>query len=201
MISTIVFFLVLLIAGLVMGVFRKSTYFNEDGRFKPTALFKPLLAFVIALVMTAINPIDVERIDAGHVGIKVSNVGDNRGVGKTEYVTGWVFFNSWISRIYEFPIHQQHIDYEANDIVTKGGFRATIKPSFNYSINSGNVGDMFQNLRVGVKEMEQGWLKNAIVGSVNDVANRYTVDSIFNHREEFEADIVKECNKRVAKMV
>jgi SPFH domain / Band 7 family len=199
MISTVVFFLALFITGLFLGVFKKSTYFNEDGAFKPLGLIKPVLATVIAMVLTAINPIDVERIDAGHVGIKVSNVGDNRGVGRTEYVTGWVFYNSWISRIYEFPIHQQHIDYEANDIVTKGGFRATIKPSFNYSINSGNVGDMFQNLRVGVKEMEQGWLKNAIVGSVNDVANRYTVDSIFNHREEFEADIVKECNKRVAK--
>jgi regulator of protease activity HflC (stomatin/prohibitin superfamily) len=46
--------------------------------------------------------------------------------------------------------------------------------------------------------MEQGWLKNAIVGSVNDVANRYTVDSIFNHREEFESAIVSECNKRVS---
>jgi hypothetical protein len=199
MISTVVFFLALFIAGLFLGVFKKATYFFEDGKFKPLALFKPLFAFVIALVVAAVNPIDVERIDAGHVGIKVSNVGDNRGVGKTEYVTGWVFYNSWISRIFEFPIHQQHIDYEANDIVTKGGFRATIKPSFNYSINAGNVADMFQNLRVGVREMEQGWLKNAIVGSVNDVANRYTVDSIFNHREEFEADIVKECNKRVAK--
>lgn len=199
MISTVVFFLTLFIAGLFLGAFKKSTYFTAEGRFKPIALFKPVIAFVIALVLTAINPIDIERIDAGHVGIKVSNVGDNRGVGRTEYVTGWVFYNSWISRIYEFPIHQQHIDYEANDIVTKGGFRATIKPSFNYSINAGNVADMFQNLRVGVKEMEQGWLKNAIVGSVNDVANRYTVDSIFNHREEFEADIVKECNKRVAK--
>jgi regulator of protease activity HflC (stomatin/prohibitin superfamily) len=153
---------------------------------------------ILALVVAAINPIDVERIDAGHVGIKVSNIGDNRGVGKTEYVTGWVFYNSWISKIYEFPIHQQHIDYEEADIVTRGGFRATIKPSFNYSINPGNVASMFQNLRVGVKEMEQGWLKNAIVGSVNDVANRYTVDSIFNHREEFEGAIVKECNKRVS---
>ena len=199
MISTIVFFLALFIAGLFLGVFKKSTYFHVEGGFKPLALVKPVIAVLIALVITAINPIDIERIDAGHVGIKVSNVGDNRGVGRTEYVTGWVFYNSWISRIYEFPIHQQHIDYEANDIVTKGGFRATIKPSFNYSINAGNVADMFQNLRVGVKEMEQGWLKNAIVGSVNDVANRYTVDSIFNHREEFEADIVKECNKRVSK--
>jgi regulator of protease activity HflC (stomatin/prohibitin superfamily) len=199
MISFLVFVFSFLLVGLLLGVFRRSKYFTEDGRFKVTSLLMPVLAIMIALIVVAINPIEVERIDAGHVGIKVSNVGDDRGVGKTEYVTGWVFFNSWISRIYEFPIHQQHIDYEANDIVTKGGFRATIKPSFNYSINPGNVADMFQNLRVGVKEMEQGWLKNAIVGSVNDVANRYTVDSIFNHREEFESDIVKECNKRVSK--
>ncbi len=185
--------------GFILGIFRVGKYKNENGRFKINSLLSVLLTTFIAIIIVVINPIDVERIDAGHVGIKVSNVGDNRGVGKTEYVTGWVFYNSWISRIYEFPIHQQHIDYESNDIVTKGGFRATIKPSFNYSINAGNVADMFQNLRVGVKEMEQGWLKNAIVGSVNDVANRYTVDSIFNHREEFESDIVKECNKRVSK--
>jgi regulator of protease activity HflC (stomatin/prohibitin superfamily) len=199
MISLIVFVLAAIVAGLFFGILKKSTYVNEDGRFKPVSLIRAVAVMLIAFIIVAINPINVERIDAGHVGIKVSNVGDNRGVGRTEYVTGWVFYNSWISRIYEFPIHQQHIDYEAADIVTKGGFRATIKPSFNYSINAGNVADMFQNLRVGVNEMEQGWLKNAIVGSVNDVANRYTVDSIFNHREEFESDIVKECNKRVAK--
>lgn len=199
MIATITFFIALIIAAVFLGVIRKRTYVTEDGKFRPAGLIRPIAALFIAFVAALLNPLDVERIDAGHVGIKVSNVGDDRGVGRTEYVTGWVFYNTWISRIYEFPIHQQHIDYEAADIVTKGGFRATIKPSFNYSINAGNVADMFQNLRVGVKEMELGWLKNAIVGSVNDVANRYTVDSIFNHREEFESDIVKECNKRVSK--
>lgn len=196
--TIIVFLLSLLIFALVFQVFRSSMYRDVNGSFKIKNLWRPIATIFFALLIIAINPVDVERIDAGHVGIKVSNVGDDRGVGKTEYVTGWVFYNSWISRIYEFPIHQQHIDYEENDIVTRGGFRATIKPSFNYSINAGNVANMFQNLRVGVKEMEQGWLKNAIVGSVNDVANRYTVDSIFNHREEFEASIVKECNKRVS---
>jgi len=199
MISLFVFIVVFLIAAILTGALKKSTYSDAGGRFRISGLMRIMLPLIIAVLAVIINPVDVERIDAGHVGIKVSNVGDNRGVGKTEYVTGWVIFNSWISKIYEFPIHQQHIDYEAADIVTRGGFRATIKPSFNYSINSGNVADMFQNLRVGVKEMEQGWLKNAIVGSVNDVANRYTVDSIFNHREEFESDIVKECNKRVSK--
>ena len=199
MISVILFALAFLLAAFLLGVFKKQSYVSENNRFRGVGIIRIIVAFIISIIIVAINPVDIERIDAGHVGIKVSNVGDNRGVGKTEYVTGWVFYNSWISRIYEFPIHQQHIDYEAADIVTRGGFRATIKPSFNYSINAGNVADMFQNLRVGVKEMEQGWLKNAIVGSVNDVANRYTVDSIFNHREEFESDIVRECNKRVSK--
>jgi len=199
MLNVIVFVIAFIIAAVLLGVLRKSSYVGEDRKFKAGGVGRLGLAVFLAFLAAALNPINIERIDAGHVGIKVSNVGDDRGVGRTEYVTGWVFYNTWISRIYEFPIHQQHIDYEAADIVTKGGFRATIKPSFNYSINAGNVADMFQNLRVGVKEMEQGWLKNAIVGSVNDVANRYTVDSIFNHREEFESDIVKECNKRVSK--
>jgi hypothetical protein len=196
--TTIVFFISFLIFSLIFQVFRRSTYRDENGTLRAKNFWRPVAAIILALFITVVNPVDIERIDAGYVGIKVSNVGDDRGVGRTEYVTGWVFYNSWISRIYEFPIHQQHIDYEENDIVTKGGFRATIKPSFNYSINAGNVANMFQNLRVGVKEMEQGWLKNAIIGSVNDVANRYTVDSIFNHREEFESAIVKECNKRVS---
>ena len=199
MISVIIFILVFLLAAVFLGAFKRSNYRDVSGRLKPGSFLRVIAAFAIAFLLVVINPVNIERIDAGHVGIKVSNVGDDRGVGKTEYVTGWVLYNSWISRIFEFPIHQQHIDYEANDIVTKGGFRATIKPSFNYSINAGNVADMFTNLRVGVDELEQGWLKNAIVGSVNDVANRYTVDSIFNHREEFEADIVRECNKRVSK--
>ncbi|MET0394764.1 MAG: SPFH domain-containing protein [Chitinophagaceae bacterium] len=199
MIGLITFLLAFLILGLVLQAFRSGTYRDEQTRkFRAKNLWRLLAALGGAWIIALINPIDIERIDAGHVGIKVSNVGDDRGVGKTEYVTGWVFYNSWISRIYEFPIHQQHIDYEEADIVTRGGFRATIKPSFNYSINPGNVADMFQNLRVGVKEMEQGWLKNAIIGSVNDVANRYTVDSIFNHREEFETAIIRECNKRVS---
>lgn len=198
MIGTFFFIVSFLILGLIFQIFRRSTYYPGAGRFTASSLWRPITVFIISLFVAMIVPVEVERIDAGHVGIKVSNIGDNRGVGKTEYVTGWVLYNSWISKIYEFPIHQQHIDYEEADIVTRGGFRATIKPSFNYSINPGNVASMFQNLRVGVKEMEQGWLKNAIVGSVNDVANRYTVDSIFNHREEFEASIVTECNKRVS---
>ena len=113
-----------------MGSLKKESYLNENGRFKPTGIIKPIAA-VFFILHAAINPLNVERIDAGYVGIKVSNISVNRGGGRTEYVTGWVFYNSRISRMYEFPIHQQHIDYKTADIVRRGGFRATIKPSFN----------------------------------------------------------------------
>lgn len=206
MIGIITFLVSATVLTFVFGLLKKdnwietiSTKYSSEKKLKPFIFVKLAAAILVPLIITAINPVSVERIDSGYVGIKVDNVGDSKGNSSIEYKRGWVFYNSWLSRVYEFPIHQQHIDYEENVVITRGGFQATIKPSFNYSINPGNVDNMFQNLRVGVKEMEQGWLKNAIISSVNDVANLFTVDSIFNHRAEFEAAIIVECNKRVSK--
>jgi regulator of protease activity HflC (stomatin/prohibitin superfamily) len=154
----------------------------------------------IALIIFAlIQPFAVERVDAGHVGIKVNLTGDNRGVSKYQYKTGWVVFNSWTESLYEFPTYQQHIEFDQQQVITKGGFPADIKPSFNYSLKPNAVGDMFVNLRLPIKEVEQGWLKNAIVGAVNDVANTWEVDSVFGHRQAFESAIVNECNLRLSK--
>lgn len=155
--------------------------------------------FIGGLIFSLVQPYSFEKVDAGHVGIKVSLVGDKRGVSKYEYKTGWVVYNSWTENLYEFPTFQQHIEFEAQQVITKGGFPADIKPSFNYSLKPNAVGDMFQNLRLPIKDVEQGWLKTAIVGAVNDVANTWEVDSIFGHRQGFEAAIVQECNIRLSK--
>jgi len=206
MIGTITFILAMLILGATFGVFNIKNYtITEDGRYgvetkaNTKQIIKLAVVFLISMILAAINPVTVERIDVGNVGLKINNTGDERGVSKTTYVTGWVFYNSWLSRIKEFPVTQQHIDYEETSIITKGGFQAIIKPSFNWSVNPANAADMYQNLRQDVDQIKEAWLKNAIIGAVNDVANLYSVDSIFNHRAEFEADIVKECNKRVSK--
>jgi len=203
MIGLITFILAALILGSTFGVFNFSKYSTpnkyggHDVNMK--TVFKLIIVGVISVILALINPISVERIDVGHVGLKINNTGDERGISKTTYVTGWVFYNSWLSRIKEFPVTQQHIDYEETSIITRGGFQAVIKPSFNWSVNPANAADMYQNLKQDVDQIKDAWLKNAIIGAVNDVANLYTVDSIFNHRAEFEADIVKECNKRVSK--
>lgn len=162
-------------------------------------LMKPVLIFIVGLLVAIIQPYTLERVDAGHVGIKVKLSGDERGVSDYQYKTGWVAYNTWVERLYEFPTYQQHIEYGDQGVITKGGFSAVIKPTFNYALKPDAVGDMFESLRLGVKDIEQGWLMTAIVGSVNDVANRWAVDDIFNKREQFESEIVMECNKRTSK--
>ena len=154
---------------------------------------------LLVIIAGLVQPFAFERVDAGHVGIKVNLTGDARGVSKYQYKTGWVMYNTWTENMYEFPVYQQHIEFEQQQVITKGGFPADIKPSFNYSLKPNAVGDMFVNLRLPIKEVETGWLKTAIVGAVNDVANTWEVDSIFGHRQAFEMAIVAECNKRLEK--
>jgi regulator of protease activity HflC (stomatin/prohibitin superfamily) len=200
MISLVIF---LVFVAVAVSVLFKHKPFVSDGRGNKTivltALGVPVGLLVLGLLAAFIQPFTLERVDAGFVGIKVNLTGDNRGVGKYEYKTGWVIINSWTEKLYEFPTFQQTIEYGEQQVITKGGFPATIHPRFNYTLNPGNIGDMFSNLRKPILEVEQGWLKNAIVGAVNDVANKWTVDDVFNNRERFEGDIVAEANKRVVK--
>ncbi len=182
-----------------MYTITQDRYGSTNKKLKVSWITKPALILVIGLLTAIIQPFALERVDAGHVGLKVKLSGDNRGVSDYQYRTGWVVQNTWVETLYEFPTFQQHIEYGDQTVITKGGFSAIIKPTFNYSLKPDAVGDMFEQLRLGVKEIEQGWLMTAIVGSVNDVANRWAVDDIFNKREEFESAIITECNKRTSK--
>lgn len=206
MISTTIFILGLVIAGFIAFTTRDTMYVEKQDRwgdmkntFNMSWLYKPLGIFLLTLVISIVQPFALDRVDAGHVGIKVNLTGDKRGVSSYEYKTGWVMYNTWTEQMLEFPTFQQHIEYKDQTVITKGGFAATIKPSFNYSLKPTAIGNMFENLRLDIRQIEQGWLMNAIVSSVNDVANKWEVDAIFNNREQFEAAIVTECNKRLSK--
>jgi regulator of protease activity HflC (stomatin/prohibitin superfamily) len=157
-----------------------------------------IIVGVLGLVVGAAQPFSIEKVDSGYAGIIVNLVGDKRGVQGYQYRTGWVVYNSWFKQVLEFPTYQQHIEYPEQQVITKGGFSATIKPTFNYSLKEKRIGDMFSNLRKPIDEVEQGWLQTAIVGAVNDVSNKWKVDDIFNQREQFESAIMAEANKRIS---
>jgi regulator of protease activity HflC (stomatin/prohibitin superfamily) len=180
-------------------IIQKDRWGDDREIVNKPLLFKSLGILIVTLLVAVIQPFAIEKVDSGYKGLKVNLVGSQRGVTNYQYKTGWVVYNTWTEQMLEFPTFQQHIEYDDQQVITKGGFPATIKPTFNYSLKESNIGDMFVNLRLDVKQVEQGWLKNAIIGAVNDVANTWEVDSIFGHRQAFEASIVAECNIRLSK--
>lgn len=160
-----------------------------------------LFAFI---VVAFVQPMNWEKIEVGHKGLLINLLGDKRGAANTDEVSGIIFYNKYTQEVQEIPLDQRHIEYEKQSVVAQGGYPCDIKPSFNYSVNQANASDMFTNLRSTYKAgqleaIEKGWMANAIIGAINDVANRYPVDYLFNNREKFESQILLEVNKRAGK--
>jgi regulator of protease activity HflC (stomatin/prohibitin superfamily) len=206
MITGIFLFLTVVFTALYFYILRNKiskTTKNRFGDSETQISFWPLaigvIIFMVGLSVSFLQPYKLTLVDSGEVALKVDRIGTERGKPSYVFTGGWVVYNVYTEQLVEYPKFQQHIDYDTIQVITKGGFPASIKPTFNYALNEGAIGDMFIELRKPINEIEQGWLKTAVIGSVNDVANRWEVDSIFNYREQFELAIVNECNKRVSK--
>ncbi|RYD92814.1 MAG: hypothetical protein EOP54_20175, partial [Sphingobacteriales bacterium] len=86
----------------------------EDGRptFNVGKIVKIAGAVVLVIVIWLIQPITYENIDAGNVGIKINLYGTDRGVDNITIVTGRVWYNTWTTKIVEFPTYTQSVDYD-----------------------------------------------------------------------------------------
>lgn len=174
---------------------RRGKIWDGDFHFMPAL---PSLLVGLAFIIGAfVQPFRIEKINGGCVGIEVSLLGSDRGITDYKYKTGWVIYNSWIKQVVEIPTTISHIEYKEQPVTTKGGFPTTINPTFNYTIKPSAAGDMYVNFMKKPAELEQGWIKTAIVGAANDIANLWTIDSIFNNLGLFELTIKGECNKRL----
>lgn len=161
---------------------------------KGTAIF--IIASVIGLILM-FSLRGCERIDAGHIGLKVNMVGGDRGVSPIAYVTGWVFYSKISSRVVELPVYQQHPEYEPMVVPLKGGTTFTVHPSFNYALNASEAANMYQKLRQPLKVIEQGYMLNALRIAIRETSNRFTVDSILNNVSVFDVAVMEALDKQL----
>jgi regulator of protease activity HflC (stomatin/prohibitin superfamily) len=151
-----------------------------------------------------------ERIDAGHVGVKVNMYGNGRGVDDITEVTGWVFYNPFSTKIVEFPTYIQHKEYkrivdEYGEVVSdesfiinsKDGSEFHVSPILNYSVKREKVPYIFQKYRVELPQVEEGFLKTAVYDAFRIVANSYTADELIGNRELFELKVRKVLQKQL----
>ena len=129
MISLSVFIISAIILGFAMGSFNLKNYVIEKpghyDEFNIKQVIKSVVVLVLAIVISLVQPIEVQRIDAGNIGLKIDRVGNDKGVPVAIPIKGWVFYNSWMSDVVEYSIRQNHIKYNKFSVTTKGGMVTT----------------------------------------------------------------------------
>lgn len=156
-----------------------------------------LITFVIVgfIAMTFLFN-SCERIDAGHVGVKVNMYGTGKGVGDVTECTGWVFFNPITTKIYEFPTFMQHKEYTKTEDIdnsfvvnSKDGSEFHVSPIVNYAVEREKVPSIFSKYRRELGAIEDGFLKTTIYDAFRMTANSYTAEELISNRQIFETKV------------
>ena len=174
-------------------------YQNEDGGFPTMKIVKVVVGVIVAFILWIIQPFTYENIDAGNVGIKINLYGSDRGVDNITIVTGRVWYNSWTTKIVEFPTYTQSVDYEPFVVTTKDAAEFQVDPKLNYHINPAMVPQIYRQYRKPLKEIEQQFMRNTIYDAYRIVANSFTSDSVMSNRETFEDRIQVLLTKNLGK--
>lgn len=159
---------------------------SEEGFFSRSRLIKTALAVIAFIIIWVVQPFSYENIDAGNVGIKINLYGSDRGVDNITIVTGRVWYNTWTTKIVEFPTYTQSVDYEPFVVTTKDAAEFQVDPKLNYHINPSRVPQIYRQYRKSLSEIEQQFMRNTIYDAYRIVANSFTSDSVMSNRERFE---------------
>jgi regulator of protease activity HflC (stomatin/prohibitin superfamily) len=165
-----------------------------------------LLIGVSVLVLMIFSFTGCERIDAGHVGVKVNLYGDGKGVDDVTEVTGWVLYNPISTKIVEFPTYVQHKEYKKTEegvdesfvVNSKDGSEFHCSPMVNYAVKRERVPYIFGKYRVELDRIEEGFLKTALYDAFRVVANSYTADALISNRQEFEIKVRQVLEKQLS---
>jgi regulator of protease activity HflC (stomatin/prohibitin superfamily) len=155
-----------------------------------------ILVVLGLVVLLVVGVFSCERIDAGHVGVKVNLYGSGKGVSDVTECTGLVFYNPMSTKIYEFPTYIQHKEYKKSEegdnsfiVNSKDGSEFSVSPIMNYSIQREKVPTIFAKYRRSLPEIEEGFLKTAVYDAFRLAANKYTADGLISNREIFEVEV------------
>ena len=160
---------------------------------------KYALILVAFLALLIIQPFTYENIDAGNVGIKINLYGTNRGVDNITIVTGRVWYNTWTTKIIEFPTYTQSVDYDPFVVTTKDAAEFKVDPKLNYHVNPAMVPQIYRQYRKTLTEIEQQFMRNTIYDAYRIVANSFSSDSVMSNREKFEDRIQIILTKNLSK--
>jgi regulator of protease activity HflC (stomatin/prohibitin superfamily) len=150
------------------------------------------------------------RIAPGYVGIKVNMAGDNRGVNDIPLRTGWVFYNVFTQKVFEYPTFVQTAIWtrskdegspmnEEVTFNTREGLIMTGDLSFSYSLVQERVPWFYVKFRSDdLNRFTHGYLRNVARDVFNEVGSKYAVEEIYGPKK---GEFLQEARKQIQAQV
>lgn len=158
-----------------------------------------IMGFMLALFAVFSMTSCMERVDAGHEGIKVNMYGSSKGVDDAVLVTGAVWYNPFTETIYEYPTYVQTVDYEPFTINAQDGSEFTVDPTVSLKIVDGQSPAVFKKYRKELKDVINSTLYNYVKDAFRIQLNQFTTDYIVSHRDSIERAIESYLSKSLTK--
>ena len=141
----------------------------------------------------------MERVDAGHEGIKVNMYGSGKGVDDAVLVTGAVWYNPFTETIYEYPTYVQTVDYEPFTINAQDGSEFTVDPTVSLKIVDGKSPAVFKKYRKELNDVIRSTLYNYVKDAFRIQLNQFSTDYIVSHRDSIERAIESYLSKSLTR--
>ncbi|MBR6515467.1 MAG: hypothetical protein IKT40_01285 [Bacilli bacterium] len=131
-----------------------------------------------------------KRIDAAHEGMKVNLYGNKKGIDSIPMVSGMVWYNPLMYKIYQYPIYVQTVDFPMFTINANGGMEFNIDPTVSLRIIEGHSPQVFKKYRKKrIEDVINTTLYNIIKDAFRVELNKFTTDELISQREVFETAI------------
>jgi regulator of protease activity HflC (stomatin/prohibitin superfamily) len=153
------------------------------------------VVFVSAIIFLMIY--SPNYVEPGHVGVKVYQLGDDKGVGPQEVGVGR-YWLTWNERLYVFPTFTQNYTWtqegrEGDESFTfndKDGTSLNADVGISYAIDPEKVPLIFQKYRRGVDEITDIYLRNMVRDGITSEASVLPVEAIYGVGKEKLLDAV-----------
>lgn len=163
-----------------------------------------ILAVVAALIGALIFA-NLEKVEAGYVGVKVNMLGSDKGVDSEVLGVGryWI---GWNQELYKFPTFQQTVSWSKPEDENSGAFQFQSKEglslsadvSMSYTLDPEKVHVLFQTYRRGIDEITEVYLYNMVRDTMVQYASARTAENLYGEgKTEFVSDVTNAVRARM----
>jgi regulator of protease activity HflC (stomatin/prohibitin superfamily) len=156
-------------------------------------ILKMKIKNMIAASLLAMSLVACSKVDPGHVGVKVNNVGSDAGVEKQALGVGY-YYNGPGMDIYEYPVYTSTYTWTADEnegsptneqfvFQDKNGLGLSADVAVSYHVNPQLAPTLFQKYRMGMPEIVAGPIRTAVRNAIVEEASKMGVEEIYGPRK------------------